>query len=114
MKVTGIGLLYKKTEVLTSGVFTPGDLHDIPPAGIMMGAAQSPGQSDTDPAGPGSTSRLLELIQTQQHEDTWRKEVLNLLTQLVQIQTEAAKQQAQVVDQLGTLGTQASPALAWL
>lgn len=92
---------------MTSGVFTAGDHHDNPPAAMTMGAAQSPAQSDidrTDPNVDATPPRLSELVQDQ--EALWRKEVLDLLTQLVLVQKEIAKGQVQVVQQLGMLGTQ--------
>lgn len=73
---------------------------------MTMGAAQSPAQSDVDPSAPNvdTPPRLLELVQHQ--EAQWQKEVLDLLTQLVQVQKEIAKGQVQVVQLLGMLGTQ--------
>lgn len=76
---------------------------------MTMGAAQSPVLSDVDPTGPNVNARpprLSELIQDQQQEAPWRKEVLDLLKQLVLVQKEVAKGQVQVVQLLGTLGTQ--------
>lgn len=70
---------------------------------MTMGAAQSP--VDADDAPP---PRLSELVQDQQPGALWRKEVLDLLTQLVLVQKEAARGQVQVVQLLGTLGTQGS------
>lgn len=86
-----------KTEVLTSVVFTAGDHHDIQPAAMTMGAAQSDAHSQP---------RLLDLVNNQQQEQPWKKEVLDLLKELVLIQKEIAKSQVQVVELLGTLGTQ--------
>lgn len=88
---------------MTSVVFTAGDHHDNPPAAMTMGAARS------DPAGPntdGSEPMLSELVQNQQQEELWRKEVLDLLKQVVLVQKEVAKGQDQVVQLLGMLGTQ--------
>ncbi len=76
---------------------------------MTMGAAQSPTQSEVNPTDPNvnaGSPRLSELIQDQQQEMPWRKEVLDLLKQLVLIQKEVAKSQAQVVQLLGMLGTQ--------
>lgn len=76
---------------------------------MTMGAAQSPTHSDVDPADPNMDSsqpRLSELVQDQQQEALWRKEVLDLLKQVVLVQKEVAKGQVQVVQLLGTLGTQ--------
>jgi len=63
-----------------------------------MGVAQSPVQWDDVPK--------RELVQAQQPDQLWRKEVLDLLTQLVLVQKEVASGQAQVVQLLGMLGTQ--------
>lgn len=76
---------------------------------MTMGAAQSPTHSDVNPAGPNTDSsqpRLSELVQDQQQEALWRKEVLDLLKQVVLVQKEVATGQVQVVQLLGTLVTQ--------
>ncbi|KAK2882352.1 hypothetical protein Q8A73_022862 [Channa argus] len=73
---------------------------------MTMGAAQSPYQSDTDTI--SSTPRLLDLVQGQKQDVLWRTKVLDLLTQLLQVQKEVAKNQAQVVQVLGMLETQGS------
>lgn len=76
---------------------------------MTMGAAQSSVQSDIDPAGPNVDApypRQSELVQDQQQEAPWKKEVLDLLKQLVLVQKEVASGQAQVVQLLGMLGTQ--------
>ncbi|TNN56833.1 hypothetical protein EYF80_032929 [Liparis tanakae] len=77
-----------------------GDLPDPPPAALVMGVAQSPIQWDDVPK--------RELVQDQQPDQLWRKEVLDLLTQLVLVQKEVASGQVQVVQLLGMLGTQGS------
>ncbi|GLD65573.1 extensin-like protein [Lates japonicus] len=75
---------------------------------MTMGAAQSPAQSDDDPTDPSFMPKLSELVQDQQPEELWRQKVLDQLTQLVLIQKEVAKHQAQMVQLLSTLGTQGS------
>lgn len=97
-----------KTEVLTSVVFTAGDLDDRPPAAMTLGAAQSP-HSDVNPDGPNTGGpQLSQLVQDQQQDALWRQEVLDLLKQLVQAQKDVAEGQAKVVQLLGTLETQVS------
>ena len=64
---------------------------------MTMGAAQS----DMDAA-----PKLSQLVQDQQPEEVWRKEVLDRLTELVLVQKEAARVQEQVVQLLSTLGSQ--------
>ncbi|KAK2827898.1 hypothetical protein Q5P01_018932 [Channa striata] len=83
-----------------------GNHHDNAPADMTMGAAQSPDHSDADPI--GSTPRLLDLVQGQKQDALWKTKVLDLLTQLLQVQKEVAKNQAQVVQLLGMLETQGS------
>lgn len=67
---------------------------------MMMDAAQSPDQSNASPA-----PRVSEPLQ-EQSDTLWRKEVLDLLTQLVLVQKEMAQHQVQVVQLLNMLGTQ--------
>ncbi|CAK6981353.1 unnamed protein product [Scomber scombrus] len=43
-----------------------------------------------------------------QQEDPWRKQVLDLLTQMVQVQKETAVGQAEIIRLLGTLESQGS------
>lgn len=93
-----------KTEVLTSVVFITGDHHDNPPNAMTMGLPQSPAQSSDDPTDQSPVHRHKAI----QPEELWRAEVLDLLTQLVLVQKEAAQHQAQVVQLLGMLGTQNS------
>ncbi|KAM3600688.1 uncharacterized protein V6R79_000691 [Siganus canaliculatus] len=71
------------------------DHRDNPPAAMTMAVDQS-------------DSRLSEPDQDQHQESRWRTEVLDLLKQLVQVQTDAAKGQAQVVQLLGALEAQGS------
>lgn len=98
-----------KTEVLTSVVFTAGDLDDRPPAAMTLGVAQSSSHSDVNPAGPNTGGlQLSQLVQDQQQDALWRQEVLDLLKQLVQAQKDVAVGQAKVVQVLGTLETQVS------
>ena len=78
---------------------------------MTMGSAQKSDQSEVNTAGPSSALMQSKLILNQQQEEVWRSKVLNLLTQLVQIQEELANHQAQVVKQLGILGTQVGPTL---
>lgn len=90
-----------RSEGLTSVIFTAGDHHDNSPAGMTMGAAQSPNE-----ANPSFTPRLLDLVQDQKQETLWREKILDLLTQLVVVQKDVSKNQAQVVQLLGLLQTQ--------
>lgn len=90
-------------------VSTAGDLHGRRPAAMTMGAAQSPDQPGLDPAAPGSTPSISELVVNQEQDDVWRTKVVNLLTRLVEVEEEVAKHQAQTVQQLHVLETQVSP-----
>ncbi|CAB1421740.1 unnamed protein product [Pleuronectes platessa] len=81
-----------------------GDHHDNGPKPMMMGAAQSPDQSHDNPTAPSSASRQ----EDPQADAMWRSKVLDLLTELVLVQREAAKHQGEVVQLLGMLGTQGS------
>ncbi|KAG7224732.1 hypothetical protein INR49_004623 [Caranx melampygus] len=82
---------------------TEGDCHDNPPADMMIGAAQSPAQTNDEPTDVSHDPKLLELVQDP-HSDGLKK-VLDLLTELVLTQKDIAKHQAQVVQQLGVLET---------
>lgn len=76
---------------------------------MTFGVAQSPARSDDGPAGPNADSsqpRLAELVRDQQQEAQWRQELLDLLKQVVLVQKEVARGQAQVVQLLDMLGTQ--------
>lgn len=87
---------------------TTGDRHNNSPAAMTMGVAHS----GIDSAGPFTSSSdpgPSDLVQDQQQQALWRKEVLDLLKQLVVVQKEVAQGQVQVVQLLGMLGTQVSP-----
>lgn len=72
---------------------------------MTMGVAHSDSAGPfTHSSDPGPT----ELVQDQQQQALWRKEVLDLLKQLVVVQKEVAQGQVQVVQLLGMLGTQVS------
>ncbi|KAM9846995.1 uncharacterized protein ACBR49_010241 [Aulostomus maculatus] len=92
-----------------------GDPTDNPPAVMTMGATKYPVQTDNNPVGgdsveapPPCQCSSPQLIRDQQQEVLWRREVLDLLTQLVQVQRETAAGQAELVKLLGMLGTQGS------
>ncbi|KAF7642879.1 hypothetical protein LDENG_00249300 [Lucifuga dentata] len=93
-----------------------------PPDAMTTGHPHSSVQSGSSSAGPNEADLTVEapppcicsvpemsvLVQDQQEGALWRREVLDLLSQLVQVQREAAGGQVEVVKLLGMLGNQGS------
>lgn len=84
-------------EVLTSVIFTTGDSHDNPPADMTTVIPTEPNMDVANPM-------KLEM----EDETLWKKEVLELLRELILVQREIAKGQVQMVQQLAVLETQVS------
>ncbi|KAG8008353.1 Macrophage colony-stimulating factor 1 receptor 2, partial [Nibea albiflora] len=83
-------------EVLTSVIFTAGDSHDNPPVDVTM----------VNPTDPTSVDDPHHVILEQQDETLWKKEVLELLRQLILVQKDIAKGQVQMVQQLAIMESQ--------